>query len=196
ERAPAPAPSPAPPVQAVPLAAVPAPALPEPPRPAPVVAVGDVVSLDDVIAAPTEAVPAAPAATVETVPAEAAPAVAQESAVSAAEEPEPPAAEGGEEADVERGEPQPAAPPAPAPRPHGGVPRLRDMPAGYRADFPNLNVDVHVYQRDPQRRFVLINGRRYKEGEQLAEGPLVVQIVENGIVLDYRGERVLYPAAQ
>ncbi|MBI2384349.1 MAG: hypothetical protein HYV18_09795, partial [Gammaproteobacteria bacterium] len=54
ERAPAPAPSPTLPVQAVPLAAAPAQALPEPPRAAPVVAVGDVVSLDDVIAAPTE----------------------------------------------------------------------------------------------------------------------------------------------
>ncbi len=69
---------------------------------------------------------------------------------------------------------------------------LKQMPESYRADFPQISIDVHVSNADPARRFVLINGRRYREGEALAEGPRIVGIVEEGIVFDYRGEKVLY----
>lgn len=68
---------------------------------------------------------------------------------------------------------------------------LRDMPPGYRADFPSLNVDVHVYNDEPQRRFVLLNLRRYREGQTLSEGPKIIEIQADGIVFDFRGERVL-----
>lgn len=68
---------------------------------------------------------------------------------------------------------------------------LRDMPPGYRADFPSLNVDVHVYNEEPQRRFVLLNLRRYREGQTLSEGPKLIEIQPDGIVFDFRGERVL-----
>lgn len=68
---------------------------------------------------------------------------------------------------------------------------LGDMPPGYRADFPSLNVDVHVYNEEPQRRFVLLNLRRYREGQTLSEGPTLVEIQPDGIVFDFRGERVL-----
>lgn len=75
---------------------------------------------------------------------------------------------------------------------HTSTRRLRDMPANYRAEFPPLSIDVHVYNESPQRRFVLINGRRYREGEALAEGPRIAQIAPEGIVFDWRGEQVLY----
>lgn len=66
------------------------------------------------------------------------------------------------------------------------------MPSTYRAEFPALSVDVHVYNADPQRRFVLINGKRYREGDPLAEGPRLAEIVPDGMVVDWRGERVVY----
>lgn len=80
-------------------------------------------------------------------------------------------------------------PPAAAPV---GLRRLKDMPAAYRAEFPPLSVDVHVYNADPQRRFVLVNGKRYREGDPLAEGPRIAEIVADGLVVDWRNERVLY----
>ncbi len=70
--------------------------------------------------------------------------------------------------------------------------KLREMPPDYRADFPALSVEVHVYERETARRMVMINGRRYHEGDRLAEGPLVVEIVGEGIVFEHRGEKVLY----
>jgi len=87
--------------------------------------------------------------------------------------------------------PAPRELPAPAPalqRPR----RLKEMPAPYRAEFPTLSVDVHVYNADPQRRFALINGKRYREGDMLAEGPRIAEIVSDGLVVDWHNERVIY----
>lgn len=75
----------------------------------------------------------------------------------------------------------------------GSVPLLRDLPPDYRADFPALSVEVHVFDRLPEKRWIMIGGRRYREGEVLGEGPRVVEINEEGIVFDYRGQQSLYP---
>ena len=97
-------------------------------------------------------------------------------------------------------EPTPAATePTPTPQVQiqqpgaGDVPLLRDLPAGYRADFPALSVEVHVYDRLPEKRWVMVGSRRYREGEVLSEGPRVASITEDGIVFDYRGQQSLYP---
>jgi general secretion pathway protein B len=74
-----------------------------------------------------------------------------------------------------------------------GVPLLRDMPADYRGAFPELRVDVHVYDEDPARRWVLINGHKAVEGATLAEGPTVSRITPEGIVFDFRGRSTLFP---
>jgi len=73
------------------------------------------------------------------------------------------------------------------------VPLLRDMPPNYRADFPALSVEVHVYDDNPGKRWIMIGGRRYREGEALSEGPRIAEITPEGIVFDHRGQRTLYP---
>ena len=70
---------------------------------------------------------------------------------------------------------------------------LDSMPASYQAEFPALSVEVHVWDYEPSKRFLLIGGRRYREGDTLAAGPHVTTITQDGIELDYQGERVLYP---
>lgn len=72
--------------------------------------------------------------------------------------------------------------------------QLKDMPPEYRADFPKVSMDVHFYDDDPARRFVMINGKRYREGDTLAEGPRVTEINEDGVVLNHRGQDILLPA--
>ena len=42
-----------------------------------------------------------------------------------------------------------------------------DAPQG----LPELSVDLHVFAADPAKRAVFINGRRYTQGAQIAEGP-------------------------
>ncbi len=70
--------------------------------------------------------------------------------------------------------------------------KFREMPPAYRADFPAITIEVHVYEPDAAKRLVMINGRRYREGERMSEGPAVIEIVRDGIVFEHRGEKVLY----
>lgn len=63
------------------------------------------------------------------------------------------------------------------------------LPADIRRRLPEIEVNGHLYSSVPGRSFVLINGRRYREGERLREGPAIVTIDENGAILDYRGTR-------
>lgn len=81
--------------------------------------------------------------------------------------------------------------PAPAPQ----IPKLRDMPADYRDAFPALTLDVHVYDSAPRKRFIMIAGKRYNEGDSLSSGPRVVQVVPEGVVFEFRGEQVLFTIA-
>jgi general secretion pathway protein B len=183
------------PAAPAPQAVPPAPVRPEPgtrlqqpipARPAPAVIPGTegVASLDDLTQGTVEDLPP-----VTAMPAE-----------PAAVEPKPAPAEVAPEAEAEPAPQQQAAPPPaeqappaipPALTQQAPVRKLREMPPDYRADFPALTVEVHVFE--PGRRFVMVNGRRYREGERLAEGPQIVEIVRDGIVLEYRGEKVLYP---
>lgn len=95
--------------------------------------------------------------------------------------------------------PQPAAQDAPpgeippaltAPAP---LRKFREMPPEFRADFPAISLQVHNYDKNAAARFVIVNDRRYREGENLAEGPHILEIAREGIVLEFRGEKLLYP---
>jgi general secretion pathway protein B len=82
-----------------------------------------------------------------------------------------------------------AAPaPAPAVTPSSEVlPGADELTA--RGGLPALHLDLHVYATQPQQRFMFVNSRKYREGETLAEGPLVEQITADGAVLSFRGSR-------
>ena len=76
----------------------------------------------------------------------------------------------------------PVAPPTPV-----GPPSLQ-------AALGKMTLDVFVYTDVEADRMVVINGRRYVQG-QLVEGLYLVEaIVPDGVVLSYQGERgVLRP---
>lgn len=74
----------------------------------------------------------------------------------------------------------------------GGVTALRDMPPAYREQFPVRSLEVHVYDPDPARRWIMVDGRRYRE-EQVVSGARIVEITDNGVVFDYDKARVLLP---
>jgi general secretion pathway protein B len=60
-------------------------------------------------------------------------------------------------------------------------------------NIPLLNLDLHVYSAQPAGRFVVINARKYREGEQLTEGPTIERITSNGVVLSSQGQRFNLP---
>jgi hypothetical protein len=57
--------------------------------------------------------------------------------------------------------------------------------------LPELRLELHAFREQPRDRFVFINGRKYVEGERLAEGPQLQSIVPAGAVLAYAGRRFL-----
>lgn len=58
--------------------------------------------------------------------------------------------------------------------------------------LPELRIDIHVYDAEAvQRRFVSINARKYREGDRLNEGPVVREIVPEGVVLEDAGTAFL-----
>ena len=76
---------------------------------------------------------------------------------------------------------QPAAPQAAA------MPNADEVAA--RGGVAALHLDLHVYVTQPQQRFIFVNSRKYKQGDTLAEGPLVEEITPDGAVLNFRGSR-------
>ena len=91
----------------------------------------------------------------------------------------------------------PAPPPVvyePPPQPPAKPPRpLIEMPSGFVANLPSLNIDIHSYDQRPAKRYVLVNMAKYREGDYLAEGPLLIEILPDGAILEHLGERFILP---
>jgi general secretion pathway protein B len=108
-------------------------------------------------------------------------------------------------------EPAAAAPPAPlaaaasttittpvtmAPAEPAGsdeVPTMQELLAR-GVTLPALVLNMHVYDPAPDSRFVLVNGRRLREGDELPDGMRVERITPSGVVLNARGRRFLLVA--
>ncbi|MBL8226516.1 MAG: general secretion pathway protein GspB [Chromatiales bacterium] len=84
------------------------------------------------------------------------------------------------------------APPAPSRiREEAGLPTSQQLIAAGTLRVPELSLELHVYSDDPAGRFIIINGRRYREGATLNEGPVVESITTEGAVLDSQGTRFI-----
>jgi len=70
---------------------------------------------------------------------------------------------------------------------------LESLGGSVALGLPALKLDLHVYAQEPAQRFVFINGKRYHEGEVMAEGPTVEAINTQGAVLAWRGQSFLLP---
>ena len=84
-------------------------------------------------------------------------------------------------------------PPREQPAVQAAAPQAAALPnadeVSARGGVAALHLDLHVYAAQPQQRFVFVNSRKYKEGDTLAEGPVVEQITPDGAVLNFRGSR-------
>ncbi len=86
------------------------------------------------------------------------------------------------------------SPPPPPPKPVRIPARpLSEMPSGFVSNLPPLNIDIHSYDPRAAKRYVLINMEKYREGDYLAEGPQLIEILPDGAVLEYLGERFILP---
>jgi general secretion pathway protein B len=75
-----------------------------------------------------------------------------------------------------------------------GVARLQswyELPSELRSGLTLPRLDLHVYSDDPQSRFILVNLKKYREGERLESGLMLEEVLPEGMVMSYRGERFL-----
>lgn len=84
------------------------------------------------------------------------------------------------------------APPTVSPRANTAyLPSFTDLQARGALDIPELHIDLHAFNDSAPKRFVFINGAKYREKSRLDEGPVVEEITRDGVVLDHRGTRFL-----
>jgi general secretion pathway protein B len=75
----------------------------------------------------------------------------------------------------------------------GTVPWINDLPTSFRNNLPPLAVNIHVYSPDRTKRILYINNRPVKQGEQIEGGVMIEEIVHDGVVLQYHGQRFKLP---
>ena len=75
----------------------------------------------------------------------------------------------------------------------GAAPKLIwELPYAQRRELPEIKLSMHVYAAEPVNRFVIINGNRQVEGDDI-ESLRLVEIRVDGIVFEHQGQRFLYP---
>jgi general secretion pathway protein B len=86
---------------------------------------------------------------------------------------------------------------APEPEPHaakqppsgGKTYNLSELPTDVRRGLPEFRISGHAYSPEPQTRVVRINEKILQEGQDLASGVRVEEIVPAGVILSYQGYR-------
>jgi general secretion pathway protein B len=69
---------------------------------------------------------------------------------------------------------------------------LADLDPATRKALPPLHVSMHLWDADPTRRFVILDGNRRAEGDRV--GPAVVTaITRDGVTLEWNGRRIQVP---
>ncbi|MGB5438973.1 MAG: general secretion pathway protein GspB, partial [Gammaproteobacteria bacterium] len=64
-----------------------------------------------------------------------------------------------------------------------------ELPLELRSGFSPPRLDVHVYDEEPSRRFILVDLQRYVEGDTLGNGAKLEKILPGSIQLYYQGTR-------
>lgn len=79
-------------------------------------------------------------------------------------------------------------------KPEEVLPNVFQLPYATRKDLPKLELSMHVFSPDASERFIVLNGKRYTL-ETPAPGPelSLLDIVADGAVLEFRGQRFLLP---
>jgi general secretion pathway protein B len=95
--------------------------------------------------------------------------------------------------------PQPApAAPSPAPREVPATPatlpsNVGPMSAAARSALGEIKLTLHYYNADPTRRFVILDGERYGEGQATGKGLKVTEIRPDGLIGEFQGEFFYLP---
>jgi general secretion pathway protein B len=86
--------------------------------------------------------------------------------------------------------PAPSAPPPTAAT--GALLQLSDLSPEERKSLPPLKLSMHLWNPDPAKRFVIVDGNRVGEGGRVGDA-VVAAITSDGLELDWNGRRLQVP---
>jgi general secretion pathway protein B len=66
---------------------------------------------------------------------------------------------------------------------------LISMSPEFQKTVPPMTVNIHVYASDESRRILYINNRQYRGGDEIPGGVRVEEIIPEGVVLQFQGQR-------
>lgn len=66
---------------------------------------------------------------------------------------------------------------------------LHGMSAEFQQAVPAMTVNIHVYAPDKSHRILYINNRAYRGGDEIPGGVRVEEIVPEGVILQFQGQR-------
>jgi len=81
----------------------------------------------------------------------------------------------------------PAAAPSDA-----AIPRITELASAQRQRLPAMKLSMHMWNEEPGRRFVVIDGQRRVEGDRVGEARIAA-IDREGVLLDLDGRQVRVP---
>ena len=63
---------------------------------------------------------------------------------------------------------------------------LWEQPADFQSTVPDMEFSFHVFSKNPDKRTIIINGRRLREGQMVASGLKLHVITSTGVILHYK----------
>jgi general secretion pathway protein B len=66
---------------------------------------------------------------------------------------------------------------------------LEELPETVKKGLPGFKISTHVYGNDSESRLIRINDKTLQEGQEVAPGIKVEEIIQSGAVLNYQGYR-------
>ena len=70
---------------------------------------------------------------------------------------------------------------------------LYQLPFAIRKEIPEIKLNIHVYDEQPENRIAIINGTRFAIDDMITDQLLLKDILVNGILLDYNGNEFFIP---
>jgi general secretion pathway protein B len=67
------------------------------------------------------------------------------------------------------------------------IPNINELPAAVQRQIPNLSFSTHIYASEAAWRMVGINGRSRREGDNIEDGLVLLEITEQGVILEFQG---------
>lgn len=69
------------------------------------------------------------------------------------------------------------------------LPMVADVADKLPENLIQLRFGIHIYDDNPKKRMLVINGRPYREGDRLPQDANLIEITPSGAVLEYKNSR-------